>query len=465
MGSFKNINYKKVKTKLGKIIKSDLINKGDRILIAFSGGPDSVFLYHVMEYLKEDFKLKISLLYVNHNLRTDIKKDLEFIKKFSKKKGVTLYIENVDVNAHALEKRKSVELAARELRYEKLYEVMHRINYNKIATGHNLDDNVETVVFRLLRGTSIRGLKGIPRKRDNIIRPMLEFEKSEILDFLDENNEKYITDYTNNQNDYTRNYIRNELFPMFLRINPDFRKKVHDLIKEINNRGNETGEIENSKKRLIFLMEENGVSLSRQKIDQIYYNFFEQNGNLKKEGNKEFNLGNGKLLRKIYNKLEIVKESNCNSHNEEMNKIQLKKNQSIEWYTYEVGYFKNIDKLRNLYLYDKKEYRECVIFKFDREEDSNGRLIIRKREDGDRIFISRVGNQKIKKILIDKKIPKWERDKIPIIELEKKDEQIILAVGNIKKCGLLKKIQLEDIEKLQKNESILVIRRKDERQR
>ena len=193
MSKFKNINYKKVKIKLGKIIKSNLINKGDRILIAFSGGPDSVFLYHIIEYLKEDFKLEISLLYVNHNIRTDIKKDLEFVEEFSQKKGITLYVENVNVNDYALEKRKSIELAARELRYEKLYEVMKRINYNKIATGHNLDDNVETVVFRLLRGTSMRGLKGIPRKRDNIVRPILEFEKSEILDFLEDNNEKYIT--------------------------------------------------------------------------------------------------------------------------------------------------------------------------------------------------------------------------------------------------------------------------------
>ena len=238
---------------------------------------------------------------------------------------------------------------------------------------------------------------------------------------------------------------------------------MHDLIWEISNQENENDKIENSKKRLILLMEENGISLSRQKINQIYYNFFEQNGKLKKEGNKEFNLGNGKLLRKIYNKLEIVKESNCNSQNEESDKIWLKRNQSIEWYTYEVSYFKNINKLKNLYLYNKKEYKECAIFKFDREEDNNGRLIIRKREDGDRIFISGVGNQKIKKILIDKKVPKWERDKIPIIELEKEDEKIILAVGNIKKCRLLKKIQLEDFEKLQKNESILVIRRKDER--
>ena len=88
-----------------------------------------------------------------------------------------------------------------------------------------MDDNVETFIFRLLRGTSLNGLKGIPKIRENIIRPILEFEKKEILYFLKQNNLKYIIDYTNNENDFTRNFIRNKIFPNFEKVNPNFKQK------------------------------------------------------------------------------------------------------------------------------------------------------------------------------------------------------------------------------------------------
>lgn len=457
-------DYKNIKNKLEKIRNSNLIQKGDKILIAFSGGPDSVFLYHVLKYMQKDFELKISLLYVNHNLRTDVQEDIDFTKEFSERNRVPFYIESVNVNDYVIKNKKSTELSARELRYMKLNEVLNSIGYDKIATGHNLDDNVETIIFRLLRGTSVKGLKGIPEKRENIIRPILEFEKKEILSFLNENNENYITDYTNNENDYTRNYIRNELFPMFSKINPSFRKKVSELITEIKHTENRDIQQDKSKKNLILLLEENEISLSRQKIDQIYHNFFKKNGELKSEGSKEFSLGKGKVLRKIYNKLEIVKKNEYEVNNKKINRTELKKNQSIEWYTYIVSYFENIENFKKNYTNSLKEYENVTFLKFKSEVAiQNVKLIIRKKENGDKIYISKVGSQKVKKIFIDKKISKWERERIPIIELEKKYKKMILAIGNIKNCEILEKINRTELEKIQKNESILVIRRKDER--
>ncbi len=457
-------DYKNIKNKLEKIRNSNLIQKGDKILIAFSGGPDSVFLYHVLKYIQKDFELKISLLYVNHNLRTDVQEDMDFTKEFSERNRVPFYIESVNVNDYVIKNKKSTELSARELRYMKLNEVLNSIGYDKIATGHNLDDNVETIIFRLLRGTSVKGLKGIPEKRENIIRPILEFEKKEILSFLNKNNENYITDYTNNENDYTRNYIRNELFPMFSKINPSFRKKVSELITEIKHTENRDIQQDKSKKNLILLLEENEISLSRQKIDQIYHNFFKKNGELKSEGSKEFSLGKGKVLRKIYNKLEIVKKNEYEVNNKKINRTELKKNQSIEWYTYIVSYFENIENFKKNYTNSLKEYENVTFLKFKSEVAiQNAKLIIRKKENGDKIYISKVGSQKVKKIFIDKKISKWERERIPIIELEKKYKKMILAIGNIKNCEILEKINRTELEKIQKNESILVIRRKDER--
>ena len=171
-----------------------------------------------------------------------------------------------------------------------------------------------------------------------------------------------------------------------------------------------------------------------------------------------------KVLRKIYNKLEIVKKNEYEVNNKKINRTELKKNQSIEWYTYIVSYFENIENFKKNYTNSLKEYENVTFLKFKSEVAiQNAKLIIRKKENGDKIYISKVGSQKVKKIFIDKKISKWERERIPIIELEKKYKKMILAIGNIKKCEILEKINKTELEKIQKNESILVIRRKDER--
>ena len=222
--------YKKIK----EIKNRNLISENDKILIAFSGGPDSMFLYYILKTLQKEYNLKISLIYINHNLRDDVDNDIKIVTNFAKENGVKLYVKKINVKKYAKDNKKSIELAARELRYEMINKTLMEIGYNKIATGHNLDDNVETLVFRLIRGTSIKGLKGIPIKRGNIIRPILHFEKTEIIKFLDEKKVKYVIDYTNFENDYTRNYIRNEIFPMFFNVNSNFKLKINELIEELN---------------------------------------------------------------------------------------------------------------------------------------------------------------------------------------------------------------------------------------
>ena len=177
------LDFKRFSKQLKNLKREEIIKKNDKILIAFSGGPDSVFLFYLLNYLKSEYNLELALMYVNHNLRSDVDNDLNFVKDFSKRNDVKLYIESVDVNSHSKKMKKSIELAARELRYEALEKVFQKEGFTKIATGHNLDDNVETFIFRLLRGTSIRGLKGIPRVREYIIRPILQFEKKLLLIF------------------------------------------------------------------------------------------------------------------------------------------------------------------------------------------------------------------------------------------------------------------------------------------
>ena len=374
----------KMKKKVEELKKSGLIKKNEKILIAFSGGPDSVFLYKLLFYLKEYYSIEISLIYVNHNLREDVENDLNFVEEFSKENNVPLYIESVDVRKYAAENKKSIELAARELRYEAIEKVLQNLNYDKIATGHNLDDNIETFIFRLLRGTSLKGLKGIPSERKNIIRPILQFEKKEILNYLQENKKSYIIDYTNSENDYTRNYIRNEIFPMFVNINPTFRNKVNELIQEINNKESlktYISEEKNTKEKFVQYLEKYDVELSRKKIDQIFGTLYNENGNMNVNGSKEFYLGNGKILRKKYDKLEVIVEEKKEVDEE---RVEIKQNIPIKWYDYNIILTDNI--LHAKSMEDFKEGNVTFLKFTEKYEDENYKIFVRKRIKGDAIL-------------------------------------------------------------------------------
>ena len=453
----------KMKKKVEELKKSGLIKKNEKILIAFSGGPDSVFLYNLLFFLREYYLIEISLIYVNHNLRKDVKNDLNFVEEFSKENNVPLYIKSVDVRKYAAENKKSIELAARELRYEAIEKVLQNLNYNKIATGHNLDDNIETFIFRLLRGTSLKGLKGIPSERKNIIRPILQFEKKEILNYLQENKKSYIIDYTNSENDYTRNYIRNEIFPMFVNINPTFRNKVNGLIQEINNKESlktYISEEKNTKEKFVQYLEKYDVELSRKKIDQIYETLYNENGDMNMNGSKEFYLGNGKILRKKYDKLEVIMEEKKEVDEE---RVEIKQNIPIKWYDYNIILTDNI--LNTKSMEDFKEGNVTFLKFTEKCEDENYKIFVRKRIEGDAILLNNLGHRKLKKILIDQKIPKWERDKIPVFEMEykKNNRNIsrIIGIGDIKFSKYIKKEEVKN--KSENNERLLIIGRKNGR--
>ena len=423
---------KEIYEKIKEIKNRNLISENDKILIAFSGGPDSMFLYYILKTLQKEYNLKISLIYINHNLRDDVDNDIKIVTKFAKENVIKLYIKNIDVKKYAKENKKSIELAARELRYEIINKTLIEIEYNKIATGHNLDDNVETLIFRLIRGTSTKGLKGIPIKRGNIIRPILHFEKNEIIKFLNEKNIEYVNDYTNLENDYTRNYIRNKIFPMFSNINLNFKVKINELIEEMN-----YDKISENKIALIKMLENKKVKLSREKINNIYNSLYDTEDNLKKEGTKEFEIGEDYILRKEYDKIEILKKEKkkINFENEIIKINTLKK-----WNSFEIGIFDDeVKNLINIHEKFKNDFK-MKFYKININEKI-GEIDIRSRNNGDRIKLKNIGYKKIKKILIDKKISKLERDRIPLI-LHKKE---ILAIGNISISEHLEKINIEEI--------------------
>ena len=219
-----------------KIKDKNLIVKNDKIIVGCSGGPDSIFLLEVLLRIKEEYNLEIFLVHINHLFRgKEAERDENFVKSLGEKFNLQVFVKRKSMEQMAKEEKITLEEAGREIRYSFFDEVMEKTGGNKIALAHNLDDQIETFLFRLIRGTSLEGLEGINETRDNkYIRPINEVYKKDIMNFLNENNISYMIDSTNLENDYTRNSIRLDLIPFIEeKYNPKFKEKIGNLLKEI----------------------------------------------------------------------------------------------------------------------------------------------------------------------------------------------------------------------------------------
>ncbi len=210
------------------ILTKKLIDAGDSILVALSGGADSVFLLEFFLKYKRRFNIEIAAFHLNHNLRgKDANIDEQFCKNLTTQKRIQFFSTSKNVKLFAKRKRMSLEEAGRELRYSELNRIAKKHNYKKIATAHNADDNAETVLLNLIKGTGLKGLSGIPERREKIIRPVLVLSKKEILDYLHNKKIIYRTDSSNVENNYQRNYLRNKIIPLIKdKLNPQFDNAV-----------------------------------------------------------------------------------------------------------------------------------------------------------------------------------------------------------------------------------------------
>ena len=197
----------KVKT---AIERYDMIKKGETVCCALSGGADSVALLIALDELSADLGITVSAVHINHMLRgEESDRDENFCKELCKKRDIPLTVVRRNAAAFAHSMGISLETGAREMRYQ----IFSELAADKIATAHNLNDNAETLIFRLARGTGLRGLAGIPAVRGNIIRPMLRCSREEIEVFLASRDQSFVTDSTNLTDDYTRNRIRHKIMP------------------------------------------------------------------------------------------------------------------------------------------------------------------------------------------------------------------------------------------------------------
>lgn len=206
-----------MKQKVLKAVESLCKDTPRNITVALSGGADSMALLTVLNSLKEELSIELSAAHLNHLIRgEEAMRDEAFVKEQCEKLGVPLFCERVEVPKIAAEQHLSLELAARNVRYE----FLERVAKGYIATAHTASDNLETVIYNLARGASLEGLCGIPQKRGRIIRPILECTRSEVEMYCEEWGVPFVTDSTNLSTEYTRNKIRHGIVPVLKEINP-----------------------------------------------------------------------------------------------------------------------------------------------------------------------------------------------------------------------------------------------------
>ncbi|MGB9873767.1 MAG: tRNA lysidine(34) synthetase TilS [Hydrogenobacter sp.] len=218
--------------------KKRLLPENTSLLVAFSGGMDSVALTLALIELKSFFKLKrLALAHINHGIREESDRDEEFAVEFAKRKGLEIFVERLKIKKMAQESKENLEALARELRYKALRSIKDREGFDLIATAHHLNDLVETIILWLIRGSGLEGLTGFDEKLEDLVRPLYWVTKEEIRAFVLSRKESWVEDSTNYDIRYARNRIRHRVVPELKHINPHLEAsflRLRNILKEEN---------------------------------------------------------------------------------------------------------------------------------------------------------------------------------------------------------------------------------------
>ena len=417
---------------------NDLIAYHDSILLSLSAGKDSMALLDIMMWLKDDLYFDLSIFHLNHMMRgVESDGDEDFLKNLAQEKGLEIFIRRYDFKSK-MPAGESFEDFARRVRYDQLSELCKEKGFQKIATGHSLDDNCETILMRIFSGTGIYGLSGIPPRRGNIIRPLLILSSEDIYHHLLAGNIHWREDSSNKDSGYQRNYIRNILMPRVIerfgnarnainllsRVAGDHIDFVNGLIEKTYGSVYEKRDDEVVIDVTDFIHDENifkhiliktikecyNYYISYGMLQEIYRNLLAERSNSPIYRNKHLS------VRKIFrNGRRYVLISDCRDH----------RHDEIADYEYRVTV---PDSLKELFIeeinvtvviqvvdYDffKKNFgnRNFIFVTLDRDIDY---IIIRNRRRGDRITLER-GSKKIKDLMIERKLDPAAKSRIPLL--------------------------------------------------
>ena len=420
------------------IEREKLITRGDKILVALSGGPDSVCLLHALKSLESTYGIRIYGAHLNHKIRgIEAQKDAMYAAKLCDKLEIPFFVKAIDVPEFAKIHKLTLEEAARKVRYNMLFEVKSKINADKIAVAHNLDDQAETVLMRLLRGSGIKGLKGMDYFReDGIIRPLMDVEKKDIIKYCENHELNPRIDHTNSEEEYTRNKIRLKLIPF---IEKEFSHNIKETLSRTANILREDNAHLEKNAKLIFEKEVIVISKDTVKMDS------EELLSLDYSISK-------RLIRMAIEKVSGNLEGIENIHVEDIlslsrnpkNQAMINLPKGIFVYKRPEGIYittkemieKTVTFSHNLEFDDYVEIPEvnmaieskimskekCMMLptgQFTKAFDMNkikGPLTVRARIDGDRMRpMGLGGTKKLKDIFIDLKIPREKRDEVPLV--------------------------------------------------
>ncbi len=399
------------------------------ILVGLSGGADSSALLFMLSLHSKESGAKIYAAHLNHGIRGDeADRDENFCKEFAKSLGVEFFSKKLDVPAIALQTGESVETAARNARYEFFDSIMENHKIKILATAHNADDNFETLLFNIARGTGLKGLCSIPESRPTkngiVIRPILTMEKSEIIDFCKANSIKFVTDSTNLVNDYTRNKIRNQVIPILKEINLGATKNVSKMIQSLK----EDSVYLQSATECFIEEFSNNNSIDAAKLcsapcpiaNRTLIQMYE---GISKEHTLEATHINAivELARKNVPHSSISLPSGIDAVIESGKLCFAKKKTATEFTEYETVLQNGENKIKEADItvfvsteqYLKNIYKNSTLLHI-RFDKIDGTLLARSRRQGDKILIGGM-HKSVKKLMNEKKIPLELRQRLPII--------------------------------------------------
>ena len=398
-----------------------LFSKGDTVTVAFSGGADSVALLHALLSLKDGLGITVNAAHLNHCIRgEEADRDENFVKDFCKTHGVKLFCERLDVPKFSADNHLSLELAARELRYD----FLNRVATGKIATAHTASDNLETLIFNLTRGTALKGLCGIPPKRGNIIRPIIFCSREDVENYCKINGLSYVTDSTNLQDDYSRNKIRHNIIPVLKQINPNVEYSGIRCSVSLNE---DNTFLEEYTQNVVFSLESDGAlsvgcfkdfspSVAKRVIKQ-YFEICYPDVNIENNHiNAVYNIcmqnkGKTNLPNNIYAAVSCEK-------------LSFFTNGDTNTRVYDI----NITEMTNVNSLFSNNLLDCDKIK--------GKLIVRTRKEGDSVRLYNRGCTKtLKKLFCENKIPLHLRETLPVIA-DEEGVVWIYSVGVAHRCAV-----------------------------
>ena len=409
---------------LSNIKNKNLFLEEDKLIIAISGGADSVAL----ALLLNECNFSVIFAHCNFNLRGEESNlDESFIKKFADKLKIECFIKSFETEKFAKENKISIQMAARELRYSWLEKIRIKTNSKYIAVAHHKDDDIETFFINLIRGSGIRGFLGMKEKRNNIIRPLLNFERHEIESYLESKNQEFRIDSSNTDTKYLRNKIRKYLVPFIKDINPSFSKTFSNELEYINDVFKVFNDAKISEMKHIILSNDKDIILDKKRLmildnkkillREFLFPFgFSQIESILNSCNDI----SGKMFYSKSHKLLVDREKIIISKIKNTKEIYLEISESLFEINFPLNLKFNISRELDYVTSEKK-----VSFDFDKIKFP---IHIRQWNQGDYFYpIGMKGKKKLSDFFIDEKFSRFKKDKCFIMC---SDEKVMWIIGH-----------------------------------